>query len=452
MKQLKSCIVLLMLIGLSISGFSQKFENLIKGDLSNWEIKGGEATYDLKDGIITGTTKLRTPNTFLCTKKLYSDFILEYEYKFKDPNRLFNSGVQIRTNSFPEYNNGRVHGYQVEIDPSDRGWASGIYEEGRRGWLYNLNHDLKARKAFNKDIWNKVRVEAIGSTIRTWLNGVPCANLVDDMTAKGFIGLQVHGIGGNKKLVGNQIQWRNIKIATSDLEAHRKPTTAREICTIDNKLSKYEIENNWVSLFDGKSVEQWRGIKLKHFPRKGWKIENGELIVEAADGAESGNGGDIVTRDQYESFIFECDFKITKGANSGIKYFVTGKYGSKMSAIGLEFQVLDDKNHPDAKKGVKGNRTIGSLYDLIPAKSDKKVAKIGQWNHAKLVVKGDYVEHWLNGRLVVEYQRNTQAFNALVAYSKYKNYEGFGNWKRGHLLLQDHGDEVHYKNIKIKKL
>ena len=153
------------------------------------------------------------------------------------------------------------------------------------------------------------------------------------------------------------------------------------------------------------------------------------------------------------------EFKITEGANSGIKYFVNPDLNEGQgSEIGLEFQILDDVNHPDAKKGVKGNRTLGSLYDLIPASNlsvpsrDKVFRGIGEWNQARILVQGNHVEHWLNGFKVVEYERNTPMYRALVAYSKYKVWPGFGEAEAGHILLQDHGDEVHYRSIKIREI
>ena len=174
--------------------------------------KGGKAIYTVEDKQIVGTTVPNTSNSFLCTEKNYSDFILEYEFKV-DPQ--LNSGVQIRSNSLPDYKNGQVHGYQVEIDPSDRAWTAGIYEEGARGWLNNLEKNEPARKAFRQNEWNHVRVEAIGDSIKTWLNGVPAADLKDSQTATGFVGLQVHAVGA--KTDAFQVRWKNIRL--KDLSA-----------------------------------------------------------------------------------------------------------------------------------------------------------------------------------------------------------------------------------------
>jgi hypothetical protein len=227
---------------------------------------------------------------------------------------------------------------------------------------------------------------------------------------------------------------------------------APEVNLIANTLSPTEEKDGWKLLWDGKTSEGWRGAKLSGFPEKGWTMEDGILKVQKADGGESTNGGDIVTTRKYKNFILTVDFKITEGANSGIKYFVNPDLNKGAgSAIGCEFQILDDQKHPDAKLGVKGNRQLGSLYDLIPAPTDKPFKK-GEWNTATVVVEGNKVSHILNGVKLLEYTRDNEMWNALVAYSKYRDWPDFGNAEEGHILLQDHGDEVWFKNVKIKEL
>lgn len=190
--------------------------------LDNWELKNGSAPYSILNSEIVGTTKLGSPNTFLCTKEIYDDFILEFEVKV-DPS--INSGVQFRSNSLPDYLDGRVHGYQAEIDPSERAWSGGIYDEGRRGWLYDLKQHPSGRKAFKNNSWNHYRIEAIGTDLRIWVNGINTSNLMDNVTAKGFIGLQVHGIEKAKD-AGKEIRWRNIRIITENPEKYMIPAEA----------------------------------------------------------------------------------------------------------------------------------------------------------------------------------------------------------------------------------
>jgi hypothetical protein len=225
----------------------------------------------------------------------------------------------------------------------------------------------------------------------------------------------------------------------------------RQVNCIDNTISQVERKEGWKLLWDGKTSEGWRGAKLSTFPANGWVIENGILKVLSANGAESRNGGDIVTIRKYKNFELSVDFKITAGANSGIKYFVDTELNKgEGSAIGCEFQILDDQLHPDAKLGVAGNRTLGSLYDLIPAPADKFFRK-SDFNNARIVVTGNKVIHYLNDKKTVEYERGTQMWRALVAYSKYAKYPDFGEAEEGHILLQDHGNEVLFKNIKIRE-
>jgi hypothetical protein len=227
-----------------------------------------------------------------------------------------------------------------------------------------------------------------------------------------------------------------------------------------NTLSDAEKAAGWRLLWDGQTATGWRAAKTESFPRRGWQMSNGVLTVLPSDGGESTGGGDIISQERFSEFELLVDFKITEGANSGIKYFVqpnlrpidkvTGKPTAIGSAIGLEFQILDDVRHPDAKLGKNGNRTIGSLYDLIPAAADKKPNPIGEWNTARIVVTGQHVEHWLNGQKVLEYERGSEAYRKIVAGSKYKDIPEFGEWADGHILLQDHGNLVSFRNIKIR--
>lgn len=266
--------------------------------------------------------------------------------------------------------------------------------------------------------------------------------------------MQVHAIGKPEE-EGKTVKWRDIRICTKEPARYALPadSSVPQVNCIPNTISEREAAEGWRLLWDGATTEGWRGAKLDAFPARGWQIEDGVLSVEKADGAESGNGGDIVTVGTYRDFMLKVDFRITDGANSGIKYFVDPELNKgEGSAIGCEFQILDDVRHPDAKLGVAGNRTLGSLYDLIRADKDEAYFRPSAFNTAMIVVRGNHVEHWLNGVKIVEYERNSQMWNALVAYSKYRGWPDFGNAVEGHILLQDHGDRVSFKNIKIKEL
>jgi Domain of Unknown Function (DUF1080) len=419
--------------------------------LDGWAQLNGTAPFTVADGAIVGTTVVASPNSFLGTKEEFGDFILEYEAKLDAP---MNSGVQIRGISSASIMNGRVRGYQIEIDPSDRAWTGGLYDEARRGWLHPVYGPEAARKAFRMGEWNRFRVEAIGTSIRSWVNGVPVANVVDDLTAKGFIGLQVHSIGNDAAKAGQTVRFRNLRIMTQGLERQRTPDKGdtTQYNFIPNTLTDREKKDGWKLLWDGKTTAGWRGAKLPGFPEKGWTIKDGVLIVAETGGGEAAAGGDIVTADQFENFELIVEFNLTKGANSGIKYFVdTGLNKGEGSSIGCEYQLLDDAVHPDAKLGVKGNRTLAGLYDLIPPVGVRSNG-IGEWNRARIVVQGRHVEHWLNGFKTVEYERATQMWRALVNNSKYTVWPAFGERPTGHILLQDHGNTVMFRTIKIREL
>ncbi|MBM3861098.1 MAG: DUF1080 domain-containing protein [Verrucomicrobia bacterium] len=411
-------------------------------NLDGWVQRGGEAQYAVEDGCIVGTTVLKTPNSFLCTKKNYADFILEVDFKVDSK---LNSGVQVRSECFDAEKSvevagkpkkipaGRVHGYQVEIDPSARAFSGGIYDEGRRGWLFDLKNNEPARKAFKPDAWNHFRIEAIGDSIKTFLNGVPAADLKDSMTPSGFIALQVHG----SKTAGLQVRWRNIRLK----EIKRKAAAGTVVlCAAAASCGA----DGYQPLFDGKTSAGWRSIKGPDFPGVGWEVKNGVLSVLAG-----GKGGDIITAKKYANFDLIFEFRLTPGANSGVKYFIDPE---TTKSVGYEFQVLDDDKHPDAKLGTNGNRTIGSLYDIVPARTDKKVKPIGEWNEGRIVVNGTRVEHWLNGQKVLEFDRSSSGFKAHLEASKFKKDAGFCARKNGHILLQDHKDNVSFRNLRIKEL
>ncbi len=220
-----------------------------------------------------------------------------------------------------------------------------------------------------------------------------------------------------------------------------------------NTLTAAEKAAGWRLLWDGLTTNGWRGAKGTEFPKQGWEVKDGVLSVLETGGAESRAGGDIVTEAEFAAFELKLDFRLTPGANSGIKYYVdTDLNKAAGSAIGLEYQLLDDARHPDAKMGRDGNRTLASLYDLIPAAATKPAKPIGEWNEGRIVSDGRHVEHWLNGVKVLEYERGSEAFRALVAASKYKVWPSFGERARGPILLQDHGNRVSFRSVRIREL
>ena len=437
--------------GLFPGSAAAEWENLFDGTtLQGWETKNGWAEFRVEDGAIVGKSVAQSPNTFLATKKVYRDFVLELEVKVDEG---LNSGIQFRSSSFPEYREGRVHGYQYELDTGPRAWSAGIFDEARRGWLYPVDFNPRAKPLFKQNEWNQVKIECVGPSLRTWLNGKPVAHLMDDLTNKGFIALQVHGVGSRDHLVGKEIAWRNIRIDT----AIAKATPSRGLYIrnlIPNNVSADEAAQGWKLLWNGKNLSGWRNVGKNSAPEKGWMVENGVLTVQATELGQAKIGGDIIAQDPYGVFELDLEFKITPGANSGIKYFASEKGNS---ALGLEYQILDDKRHPDAIKGVVGNRTCASLYDLIPSErfvSHRNVpVEVGKWNHARIIARPNgVVQHWLNGFKVVQFQRGNNIFRALVARSKYAELEGFGLADKGYISLQDHNNEVSFRSIKVRPL
>jgi hypothetical protein len=221
----------------------------------------------------------------------------------------------------------------------------------------------------------------------------------------------------------------------------------------DNKLTDKEKREGWQLLFDGTSMSKWKSASSDSFPSKGWTVENSVLSIDKNGGQQS--GGDIITKEQFDDFEFTVDFKLTEGANSGIKYSVhifNPPVRGLGAVLGPEYQVLDDEKHPDAKAGRNGNRKLGSLYDILPSNPGSALRPIGEWNTAQIISKGNRVEHWLNGTKVLEYDKSSDVYKEAFILSKFKEVKGYGESSKGHILLQDHGEKVFFKNIKIRKL
>ena len=345
-------------------------------DLTGWVQRGGNAKFTVEDGCIVGSAVPNTGNSFLCTKETYGDFILEADFK-DDP--ALNSGVQFRSECFSEARTldlngkqikiaaGRVHGYQCEIDmdaTKKRWWTAGIYDEGRRGWLcpaggQGAAFTSQGARVSKPNDWNHIRIEATGDSLRLFLNGEPRGVLADHMTHSGFIALQVHSIGKEANKAGLQVRFKNIRLKT--VTAAPAQSTADAVGGADataNTLSDGERSDGWQLLWDGKTDHGWRSARAAEFPKQGWKMRDGILSVRESGGAEAAatSGGDIITRGKYANFELKLDFKITPGANSGIKIFVDPalNQGAAGSSIGPEFQILDDARHPDAKLGRDG--------------------------------------------------------------------------------------------------
>jgi hypothetical protein len=208
-------------------------------------------------------------------------------------------------------------------------------------------------------------------------------------------------------------------------------------------LGKKEIKHGWVLLFDGKTFNGWKKANGTPFTGKGWKIEDGVLSVNPEDG----HGGDIVTTAEFSDFELSLDFKLEKGTNSGVKCFLI-----KNTSLGCEYQLIDDENHPDAKLGKDGNRSLASLYDISPPSTAKKSKPLGEWNKIRIISKGKRVEHWLNGVMVLMYERGSDNFKHLIADSKFKNEKGFAETDKSPILLQEHGEVIYFRNIKIRTL
>ena len=228
----------------------------------------------------------------------------------------------------------------------------------------------------------------------------------------------------------------------------------------ENPPAGQERADGWRLLFDGESFAGWRGIGRDGIPEGHWVIENGSIRkvasgeVPTADDGQPLEGGDIMTVETFGDFELVFEWKVSPGANSGIKYNVSEEMLTSMppthAALGFEYQVLDDEKHPDAQNGP--NRTAGALYDLMAPGPQKRLLPVGEYNRARVVFRENHGEHWLNGEKVIDYDLDTTDFKDRLAASKYQPIAGFAERRKGHIVLQDHGDDVWFRNIKIREL
>jgi hypothetical protein len=226
-----------------------------------------------------------------------------------------------------------------------------------------------------------------------------------------------------------------------------------------NRLTPEQRRDGWRLLFDGKTFNGWRGLGYDSVPTAHWKIENG-TIRKLADGqvprlpdGQPAAGGDLMTRDTFRDFELAWEWKISRAGNSGVKYNVSEEISManapNHAALGFEYQMLDDSLHEDNK--VPSHRA-GALYDLIPPNANKVLKPVGEWNSSKIVFRGNHGEHWLNGKKVVEFELGTPVMDSLLKASKYRDIKGFADKRAGHIVLQDHVDEVFFRSIKIRRL
>jgi hypothetical protein len=412
-------------IGMAQNSSDENWKILFNGkDLSGWHLLNGQHDVEVKDGMIIGTSIEGLPNGFLATEKEYDDFILEVEVK-ADP-LLHNSGIQFRSRTRDEAPDGRVYGYQAEVDLTPQGWSGGIYDEARRGWLYILEDGRSpAKYAWKNNQWNHFRIEAIGTTNRIWLNGIPTAHLVDDETARGFIALQIHANSRPADPPGkNRVFMRNVRIQTENPEPAPWDDTY-VLNLIPNTVSPQEEYQGFELLFDGETPDNWRGISQTDLPDSGWEIREGALTIVStgeeelklplleAPEPEPGSGV-LMTEKEYGPFELKFEFKQhEEGAIPGIEYLV--RESERKALYG--------------RLAANKTRYIGQWNQGVIQKDT------GEWNHGMIKFKPDNeVEYWLNGRPILRYIRNESEST------------------KGHILFDDYGGTISYRSIKIREL
>ncbi|MBO6688615.1 MAG: DUF1080 domain-containing protein [Henriciella sp.] len=332
--------------------------------LEGWNQVNGEAPYESVDGVIRGTNIFDTPNSFLATDEEYSDFMLEFESRSIGD---ANSGVQFRTELAPGTWSGVV-GYQLDIDPSERRWTGGIYHEGVHIWRHSMARNPDCQAAYQHGEWNAYRIEAIGSVIATWVNGVPCAHMTGDHHATGFVALQVHAIGQEEKYLGSFTEWRNLRVLTdpqpSDLMQAQRGALVEG--WLDNQVSEIEIEKGW------KAFEFLDGAATVDVASDGFEFVIDMQMDDAAEG--------------YLDYSFEYDGNACEGRYAILNDAALGETRPASHLMG---------SSPDTHEAI----------NLSEPGRPKRVYADGRWNRVRIVVTDDRIQHWLNSVKVVDYPR-----------------------------------------------
>ncbi len=378
----------------SASGWTSLFDG---ETLAGWTQKNGTAKYEVVDGTIVGTTVKGSPNSFLCSDQFYGDFELEFDVKLA--NDELNSGVQIRSHSIPTYRDGRIHGPQVEV--STNGHAGFVYDEAGRGWLSPDRDDPAKRAAFKSGEWNSYRVMAFGPTIRTWINGVPVANVVDGRSPSGLLGLQVHSVSGDPKW---SVAWRNLRI--------------RELGD----------GGGFASLFNGKDLSGW---KVNENPESA-RVQDGALVVQGNRAHVFYDGP--VYKHSFKNFELRALVQTKPSANSGL-YFHTLFQDEGWPSRGYEVQVNNTQSDW---------RRTGGLYGIDDIK--EAPAKDNEWFQMSVHVVGQHITVDVDGKRLVDY---TEPANAEREPSFAGRLIGRGTFA---LQAHDPGSEVWYKAIEVRPL
>ncbi|MBS1713845.1 MAG: DUF1080 domain-containing protein [Armatimonadetes bacterium] len=372
--------------------------------LTGWTRRGGKAAYSVDKGEIVGRTVVGEPNSFLCTDKFYGDFELEFDVKTV---ATLNSGVQIRSMSVPGYNKGQVHGYQVEVDPSDRAWSGGLYDEGRRGWLQDLSKNERGRKAFKNGQWNHYRVVAEGDRFRIWVNGVSTVDHRDDLTRWGFIGLQVH----NHEKAGLEVRWKNLRIKDKGIPSSNPPKGADILIGGSKDLANWQSERNLGQ------ANPWQWV----------------------DGAMQGvpGSGDVVTKKAYGDLRLHMEFMTDENGQAGQANGNSGVYMMQS----YEVQILNS-----APRGPLIDE-CGAIYS-IKAPDTAMAFKAGEWQTYDVWFKAP---RWEGDKKVSEGRMTVVHNGTLVHRDVALPRETTAGHPEGPGLrpirLQDHGHKIRFRNM-----